>query len=164
MFAVQHAPCTVAVQNSACAKKLEVMDEYMRELELYQAHKRYAAAKVNGIGCAKPMTSEERKKLEEARARGARCSAARGGIKKKRVTFEGERERHQRRLNTMERALWEAKKRDAEHKKAHLDKARGVPKYTPEYTRYLHVPMPVSDVLEKRQSLVGVAYQVFKPL
>ncbi len=150
--------------NLVCAKKPKVVDEYMQELEMHLALRRYAEAKINGIGCAKPVTSEERKKLEEARFRGARCSTSCDGIqkKKRRVTFEGDREKHQRRLNTMERALWEARKRDAEHKKAHPNKPRDALEHTLDNFQYLQVPMPVSDVLERRQSLVGVAYQLFR--
>ncbi len=134
-------------------KNLEVVDEYLAELEMYQTHKlhkRYAEAKVNGIGCAKPVTSEE--------------TRSRGGIKKKkRVSFEGEREKHRHRLNTMERAMWEAKKSSAERKREsphHPNKPRGVKLVDHTLENFRHMQEYVEPA--NSSSLVGVAYQEFQ--
>ena len=145
--------------NSACAKKPEAADEYLAELEMHQALKRYAEAKVNGIGCAKPETPEQRRRLEEAR----------NGIEKrmkKRVLFEGERERHQRRLNTMERAMWYAKKHTAERKRKnplrdHPNKPRGLKVVDRTLENFRYMQKACMDPA-KGASLVGVAYQVFQ--
>ena len=93
-------------------------------------------------------------------------AAARGGggiEKKKRVVFAGERERHQHRLSKMERAMWDAKKRDAERERKsphHPNKPRSPKPADHTLDNFRHMQKHAAPA--KGASLVGVAYQVFR--